>query len=338
MFTDNTDLEFINAKIVWKINNINRLTKLMKIGDYVSSRVFFSSKNPSILWRLRVYPNGYLSVSPGDVYVSIIQVGLKEETECIVRASYYIYALQTSGISKEIGRFTEDFKNMSESSKCMINMMNSHLADGSIKLVCEVEYLSGNKMEYNENDCLPQINSFKNIWLKETFTDCAIQIGCELIKTHRCVLAENSEVFRVMFEQKEMIEAQSGIVKIDDCSPECFRAMLEYFYTGNISKSIMDSLCVDLFAISHKYAINHLKVKCERFMALNLGLDNFTQYCRIIEFYGSSILEEACVKFIVSNRNNFLIGDEWKKLKSTFSELAHRLLEAVITEIDKWLF
>nr|CAD2200006.1 unnamed protein product [Meloidogyne enterolobii] len=41
-----------------------------------------------------------------------------------------------------------------------------------------------------------------------------------------------------MFEQKYMKEARSGKVKIVDSSPECFRAMLDYFYTGKIDKSI----------------------------------------------------------------------------------------------------
>ncbi|CAK5083322.1 unnamed protein product [Meloidogyne enterolobii] len=41
-----------------------------------------------------------------------------------------------------------------------------------------------------------------------------------------------------MFEQKNMKEARSGKIKIVDSSPECFKAMLEYFYSGEIDKSI----------------------------------------------------------------------------------------------------
>uniref|UniRef100_A0A914M7R5 BTB domain-containing protein n=1 Tax=Meloidogyne incognita TaxID=6306 RepID=A0A914M7R5_MELIC len=140
-----------------------------------------------------------------------------------------------------------------------------------------------------------------------------------------------------MFEQNDMSEAQTGIVKISDCSSETFKGMLEFCYTGNVSESTMEDLCVDIFAISHKYQITNLKIKCEQFMASTIDKDNFVQYCRIIELYGSSILEEACVKYIVANREEFLKKDEgWKNLKSTFPCLTHRLLEKLIAEIDKW--
>uniref|UniRef100_A0A915NEP4 Homeobox domain-containing protein n=1 Tax=Meloidogyne floridensis TaxID=298350 RepID=A0A915NEP4_9BILA len=198
---------------------------------------FFSSKMPSTIWKLRIYPNGYHGVSPGDVYISLIRVGLKNEDESVVRASYYFNALQTS----------------------------------SIKIICEVEYLLPEKMDCNENDDSYIINIYKNILLKEKFPDCVIQ----------------------------------GIVKISDCSSETFKGMLEFCYTGNVSEYIfgvkkqeltsfptMEDLCVDIFAISHKYQITNLKIKCEQFMASTIDKDNFVQYCRIIELYGSSILEE----------------------------------------------
>uniref|UniRef100_A0A914NKI8 BTB domain-containing protein n=1 Tax=Meloidogyne incognita TaxID=6306 RepID=A0A914NKI8_MELIC len=41
-----------------------------------------------------------------------------------------------------------------------------------------------------------------------------------------------------MFEQNDMSEAQTGIVKISDCSSETFKGMLEFCYTGNVSEYI----------------------------------------------------------------------------------------------------
>ena len=66
-------------------------------------------------------------------------------------------------------------------------------------------------------------------------------------------MAQNSKVFLRMFEQKDMTEAQNagikvlnkysnlffkGEIEIVDSSPECFRAMIEYFYNGEIAESI----------------------------------------------------------------------------------------------------
>ncbi|CAK5062873.1 unnamed protein product [Meloidogyne enterolobii] len=46
----------------------------------------------------------------------------------------------------------------------------------------------------------------------EILTDCVIKIGEDSIKTHRCILANNSKVFQKMFEQNGMIEAQKVMI------------------------------------------------------------------------------------------------------------------------------
>uniref|UniRef100_A0A1I8BUI0 BTB domain-containing protein n=1 Tax=Meloidogyne hapla TaxID=6305 RepID=A0A1I8BUI0_MELHA len=101
---------------------------------------------------------------------------------------------------------------------------------------------------------------------KEIFTDCVIKVGDEVIKAHRCVLAQ-SEVFQKMFEQNGMTEALNGEVIISDFTAECVRAMLEFFYTGEVTKTILESHVVDIFAIAHKYGVEMLKYECELIMA-----------------------------------------------------------------------
>uniref|UniRef100_A0A914KSN2 BTB domain-containing protein n=1 Tax=Meloidogyne incognita TaxID=6306 RepID=A0A914KSN2_MELIC len=74
-----------------------------------------------------------------------------------------------------------------------------------------------------------------------------------------------------MFEQKNMKEAKSGKIKIVDTSPECFKAMLEYFYSGEIDKKTNEKHSEDLFAIAHKYEVKQLMEVCENYMAANIG-------------------------------------------------------------------
>uniref|UniRef100_A0A914MWR1 BTB domain-containing protein n=1 Tax=Meloidogyne incognita TaxID=6306 RepID=A0A914MWR1_MELIC len=91
---------------------------------------------------------------------------------------------------------------------------------------------------------------------QETLSDCVIK---DKTNAHRCILAQNSQVFLRMFEQKGMVEAQNGVVKIVDTSHECFRLMLEYFYSE------------DLFALAHKYEVTELIEKCDCLMAIKIG-------------------------------------------------------------------
>uniref|UniRef100_A0A915MET0 BTB domain-containing protein n=1 Tax=Meloidogyne javanica TaxID=6303 RepID=A0A915MET0_MELJA len=96
-------------------------------------------------------------------------------------------------------------------------------------------------------------------------------VGDEVIKTHKCILAKNSKVFHRMFEQNGMTEAQNGEVIISDATPECVRAMLEFFYSGMVSDDKMKIHVYDIFAIAHKYQVEMLKYLCERFMSRNIG-------------------------------------------------------------------
>uniref|UniRef100_A0A915M069 BTB domain-containing protein n=1 Tax=Meloidogyne javanica TaxID=6303 RepID=A0A915M069_MELJA len=62
-----------------------------------------------------------------------------------------------------------------------------------------------------------------------------------------------------------------GEVIISDATPECVRAMLEFFYSGMVSDDKMKIHVYDIFAIAHKYQVEMLKYLCERFMSRNIG-------------------------------------------------------------------
>ncbi|CAK5077516.1 unnamed protein product [Meloidogyne enterolobii] len=159
-------------------------------------------------------------------------------------------------------------------------------------------------------------------------TDCVIEIGNESINTHRFILAKNSVVFQKMFEQMGMTEAQNGKIKIVDSSPECFKAMLEYFYSGEIDKKTIEKYSEDLFSIAHKYEVKQLMQICENYMAANIVAENFGKLCLFAEFYHLSKLAKACIHFLSANKQSFLVSKEWKEFKSLNKEFAFRLLEA----------
>uniref|UniRef100_A0A914MT01 BTB domain-containing protein n=1 Tax=Meloidogyne incognita TaxID=6306 RepID=A0A914MT01_MELIC len=101
-------------------------------------------------------------------------------------------------------------------------MRASHL-DGSILIMCEVEFIPYNLNVEIADEPLFVVNtlqnSIKNMFKQETLSDCVIKIGKDKINAHRCILAQNSQVFLRMFEQKGMVEAEKGVVKIVDTSP-----------------------------------------------------------------------------------------------------------------------
>ncbi|KAL7070046.1 hypothetical protein ACQ4LE_010909 [Meloidogyne hapla] len=209
-----------------------------------------------------------------------------------------------------------------------VSFHNVLQSSGSLCLQCEIEI-----DHYNLTDNLQ--NNYRNMLEKETFSDFVIKVGDDVIKTHRCVLAQNSEVFQKMFEQNGMTEAQKGEVIISDASIECVRAMLEFFYTGTVTKATLESHFEDIFAIAHKYEVESLKYESERLMSSKIDTKNIVKYCNIINLYGSATLEKACKDYIRDNKKTFLSSKEWEDMKNDYPKLAFKFLELGFLDFGK---
>uniref|UniRef100_A0A915LVF4 BTB domain-containing protein n=1 Tax=Meloidogyne javanica TaxID=6303 RepID=A0A915LVF4_MELJA len=255
--------EMILSSKVWNVKNINTIAEPLGNDYYICSGPFKNKAYPTVSWEICIYLNGYQGGLYGSVNVSLRQMGLKGN-DC-VKAKYYFYAIQNNGIRMDIGRASHNFKYWTQTSKYNVNMQSLLQHNGSITLGCEVEFtLEDLTLEYVKKDesALYSKALLQNMWQNKEFMDCAIEIGDVSINAHRSVLAQNSKVFRRMLYTSGFSEAQNvrktrkrsyqavnnGIVKITDCSSECFQAMLEYCYTGIVSDDIMNSLAEELFA------------------------------------------------------------------------------------------
>ncbi|KAF7636801.1 BTB domain-containing protein [Meloidogyne graminicola] len=173
-------------------------------------------------------------------------------------------------------------------------------------------------------------NTLINMYKEEILTDCVFKVGNEKLNAHRCVLASNSLVFRRMFEQKDTLEAKNGEINIVDSSPKCVRALLDYFYNGEINKEILEKLVFELFVVAHKYEVKSLMVICEHMMVMKIDPKNFATCVDYSQLYNLPLLEKACIKYIASNRKTFLDSNEWKNLKELYKDRAFTLLEETL--------
>ncbi|KAL7080488.1 hypothetical protein ACQ4LE_000557 [Meloidogyne hapla] len=338
MFSDETKLEIITCKIRWKIHDLNKLSGIMKNDQFLTSKQFYNQKFPSAVFELRVYPNYPDKHRNARTGISLVNVQHKQIHDAL-RARCIIYLLDSNGARTYVMPATTfDLKELTESDK-YIFCSHAMFQDGSYLLFCEIDFLPFNKITfknveidntYNKHSTInTSQESLTDMFEEGTLSDCLIKVGDETIKAHRCILAQNSKVFLRMFEQKGMKEAQKGEIKIVDSSPECFRAMIEYFYSGEITKINFEKLVDDLYVIAHKYEVLTLMDKCESFMSLNIDAANFTKRCHYAGLYGLPMLEKACIKYIFDNKN-FLISNEWNEFKIANSTLAFRLLESVV--------
>nr|CAD2173896.1 unnamed protein product [Meloidogyne enterolobii] len=256
---------------------------------HLTSERFSSPEFPTLGWELHLTRLD----SNSNISVWLRQIG-PDNIDALVNTKYKIYATRRDGnylfadqLAKivDIAKSTYKFENQNKMGYSTISLDSLIQNDGSLHLHCEVEF-----------DCynltLDLQDTYRKMLEDETFTDFVIKVDHEIIKTHRCVLAQYSEVFKRMFDQSLMVEAQKGELIISDTSPECVRAMLEFFYTKKINDALMESHVEGIFAIAHKYEVEKLKYICERFMASKIDSDNIVKYCNIISLYGASTLEK----------------------------------------------
>ncbi|KAL7073340.1 hypothetical protein ACQ4LE_007193 [Meloidogyne hapla] len=341
-----TRVAAVSSRLEWRIDHFEKLMKLMKNGQNLISKQFACSTCPSVIWELHVYPNGKREEDVNNVSFFLRQVGL-QRGEDPVMTEFQIYALDASDCRISVCRDTKDFSNQQGRGKFQVQrdkMLTALRPDGSLLLFCEVEFLPpGIKLnvEKEDDEIVEDANldssvwvqeSLREMWQQETFTDCIIQVGSARMNAHRCILAQHSVVFRSMFAQKSMLEAQNGQISITDSRPEYVRAMLQFIYTGSVDKSALENFAEGILAIADKYAVMPLKEQCERYMTSIICAKNIANLCLIADTYFGSYLKKACIKYISANHKTFLRSPEWKELKAVRGQLANELLESVLDQ------
>lgn len=156
-------------------------------------------------------------------------------------------------------------------------------------------------------------------------SDCTFKVGDREIKAHRCFLTQHSEVFRAMFNQETMLEAERGIIDIKDFDYQSVKAMLEYIYSGSTTK--VTAHVEEVLSLAEKYAIKPLKEFCGLYLASKISSANLASTASLADMYSSTPLLKRCARFLSENRTSVLRSKEWDSFKKENPELAIRLLE-----------
>lgn len=82
---------------------------------------------------------------------------------------------------------------------------------------------------------LAQINKMRN---GQHFCDVQLQVGKETFKVHRLVLAASSPYFAALFTGG-MKESSKDVVQILGIEAAIFRILLDFIYTGMLSKPVV---------------------------------------------------------------------------------------------------
>ncbi|KAI1708255.1 BTB/POZ domain-containing protein [Ditylenchus destructor] len=342
-----TKMTLLSTKLEWRIENFNKIMRLYKFGQFISSKTFVLP-HLSAVWQLDLYPCGKNNADCADFFVRLVGFqtpdgSLSEDKTKSITADYKTYLLSSSNVKSVLSCENEVFEfqigNSTNSWFAKDEVKKVIHPDGSLLVICEVECLASEEtfsMQSAPNTGLLYPNlqlaeHMKKMWKSRLFADCSLEIGEKRFPTHKCILAQWSEVFRNMFSLP-MEEADSGIVEISDFSADSISAMLEYLYTGSVNDELIDTLGLELLALADKYGIIPLKETCEDYLASTLTTANVLQAATLADRNSAAKLKQACVNRLAIDGRAALRSQEWENLKRYNKSLADELLELLIKD------
>ncbi|KAI1705098.1 BTB/POZ domain-containing protein [Ditylenchus destructor] len=229
-----TKLTPVSTKLEWRIEHFDRAMRFYEGDQAISSKTFTLPIPIAVTWRLDVYPHGMdtLPTADNNPHFYLRLIGFQESDGSIsanstksINTDYKIYLLSSTNEEIMVKQGLSGFKTEST--------VSSHLyaeeaqkfihPDGSLLVICEIECLAPKKtFSLEPTSSIQLTDHIGKMWKSQLFTDCTLKVGDKSFPAHKCILGQWSEVFRNMFSLPTE-EAESGIVEIEDFTPDAVR-------------------------------------------------------------------------------------------------------------------
>ena len=150
-------------------------------------------------------------------------------------------------------------------------------------------------------------DAFEYLLKKET--NFTILCRGEEIHFNKILLCIVSDVFKAMIEGELGQEAKSGLVEINDFSPETIKAFHKIVFEN---KGFDDEdPIIELLMFADRYFMIRLKQKCIKHLEANLTTENIFEVIKIADHINDSNLLKRCAKFLAKKTNQNEIKEQW---------------------------
>ncbi|CAO2210251.1 unnamed protein product [Urochloa humidicola] len=136
-----------------------------------------------------------------------------------------------------------------------------------------------------------------------TSSDVTFEVGGKSFHAHRLVLATRSPVFKAQLFGA-MRHTRMGSLVICEMEPEVFKSLLHYIYNESLpsmdgaNRANRHEMLCHLLEAADCYAIERLKVICERMLLLDLDVENVVMTLALAEQQHCKQLTNACLEFM----------------------------------------
>ncbi|XP_051143126.1 BTB/POZ and MATH domain-containing protein 3 isoform X3 [Andrographis paniculata] len=295
------------------------LAKGMGPGKYISSDTFSIG---GYEWAIYFYPDGK-NPEDSSLYVSVFIALASEGTD--VRALFELTLLDQSGKGKhkihshfdralESGPYTLKYRGSMWGYKRFFRRSSlessDFLKDDSLAMHCTVGVVR-TRVEGPKSYILPTPpsdigQSLKYLLDAEIGCDITFQVGEELFKAHKLILAARSPVFSAQFF--ELVgNPNSDKVELEDVEPFIFKALLQFIYSDELPdrhESIGSDSAImmqQLLAAADRFGLERLKQLCEAKLCEEVSAETVATTLSLAEQHHSPQLKAICLKFAATN-------------------------------------
>ncbi|KAJ3685869.1 hypothetical protein LUZ61_015033 [Rhynchospora tenuis] len=205
--------------------------------------------------------------------------------------------------------------------------------DDLVIISCNIRIVSAPAGVDDSSDGLCQ--DIEKLWGRGEGFDVTFEVQEERISAHKFMLAARSPVFKAEL-YGSMKEANSSSIKIEDMKAEVFKALLHFIYTDKFDDEelkcgLSDELVQDLFAAADRYALEKLKMQCQKRLHVDLSIDTVLTTLTLAERHNSAWLKEKCLQFASYSKNftQLALTEEYVQMMQSFPSILVELRQKV---------
>ena len=280
-FSQHSKSTMVEVNFTWKIDNFPFKARAMKNGESLKSKLFSSDCDKKMKWVLLCYPKGptnnedgyfsyYLHYDCGTIPMAF------EFTLSIVdttNGNVFVRGVSSYTFTKYGGQGFPRFASLKD-------LLEKYVKKDTLALQCKILYEEEN-VEFSKPSSVkvarqevPEdhiTHHLGNLFNAGRNTDITFTVGIEKIKAHKIVLIARSPVFAEMLEINGKMSTIKNL-KIEDCEPAVFGAMLRFLYTDEMEET--EEMAIKLMPIAKRYQVKVLHQKCEDFLLKIISTEN----------------------------------------------------------------
>eukprot|EP00092_Neocalanus_flemingeri_P035785 GFUD01038965.1.p1 GENE.GFUD01038965.1~~GFUD01038965.1.p1 ORF type:complete len:367 (-),score=95.94 GFUD01038965.1:78-1178(-) len=152
------------------------------------------------------------------------------------------------------------------------------------------------------------VASMKSLMLDAKHSDVVLECQGEKFQCHKSILGARSTVFSKMFDAN-MKEATIGLVVINDVEPDIVDKMVEFIYTGDVTKQVDD--LAKVVYVADKYRLEGLLDFCFRKFDIDRDDDQLVEMLILADKHNLDKFKELAMKRIVMNKAKFVADEDF---------------------------